>query len=277
MEFDEALAVEVAEGLFEGFFAGLEGGADFLGRAGIAVGEAAFVRAQCGEDAVGERGDALVALRVEPEVDLAIGADGAHEAFAALADLERYGEFGSVEEPEAGIVDNGVVTEGRLAGDEERDFVAGFEGRRGMVDVALQPRGGDDAFGLVVDENIHDHGVADLHAALLLGIRQEKILAQTPVQEGTHARVDFPNLQRGEVADSGEWLEGGCDEAVLGIPIDEHLQHIAGGGTFWNGIARQEDFTEFPAIEKKPGAGVFKDSEVVEFSEKRHGKGSFKF
>ena len=43
MEFDEALAVEVAEGLFEGFFAGLEGGSDFLGRAGVAVGQAAII------------------------------------------------------------------------------------------------------------------------------------------------------------------------------------------------------------------------------------------
>ncbi len=119
MEFDETLAVEVTKGLFEGLFAGLEGGADFLGRTGIAVGEAAFVRAQGGEDAVGERGDPLVALRVEAEINLAIGADGAHEAFAALADLERCGEFGAIEEPEAGIVDNRVVTEWRLAGDEE--------------------------------------------------------------------------------------------------------------------------------------------------------------
>jgi hypothetical protein len=43
VEFDESLSVEVSEGLFEGFFAGLEGGADFLGRAGIAVGQAAVV------------------------------------------------------------------------------------------------------------------------------------------------------------------------------------------------------------------------------------------
>ena len=43
MEFNEALAVEVSEGLFKGFFAGLEGGADFFGRAGIAVGQAALV------------------------------------------------------------------------------------------------------------------------------------------------------------------------------------------------------------------------------------------
>ena len=43
MEFDEALAVEVSEGLFEGFFAVLEGCADFLGRAGVALGQAAIV------------------------------------------------------------------------------------------------------------------------------------------------------------------------------------------------------------------------------------------
>ena len=43
MEFDEALAVEVAEGLFEGFFACLKSGANFFGRAGVAVGEAALV------------------------------------------------------------------------------------------------------------------------------------------------------------------------------------------------------------------------------------------
>ncbi len=43
VEFDEALAVEVAEGLFEGFFAGFKGGADFFGGAGVAVGEATTV------------------------------------------------------------------------------------------------------------------------------------------------------------------------------------------------------------------------------------------
>jgi hypothetical protein len=82
--------------------------------------------------------------------------------------------------------------------------------------------------------------------------------------------VDFPDLQCGEVADGSKWLERGRDETVLGIPIDEHLQHIARSGAFWNGIARQEDFAEFPAIEEKPGAGVFEDSEAIEFSEKRH-------
>ncbi len=119
-----------------------------------------------------------------------------------------------------------------------------------MVEVAQQACSGDDTFGLVVDENIHDHSVADLHAALLLRIRQKKILSQPPVEEGAHARVDFRDLQRGEIADSGEWLESRRDESVLGITIDEHLQHIAGSGTFRNGIPRQEDLAEFPAIKE---------------------------
>ena len=250
MEFDEALAVEVSEGLFEGFFAGLEGGTDFLGRAGIAKGKAAFVRAQGSEDTVGEWGDALIALLVEAEVDLAVGADGTDEAFAALADLERRGEFAAVEEPEAGVVDDGVVAEGCLAGDEERDFVAGFVGWRRLVDMPFQASGGDDALGLVVDENIHDHRVADLHAPFLLGIRKKQIFSKSPFEEGSHARVDFRDLQRGEIADRSEWLERGGNESVLGIAIDENLQHIAGSGPFRNGIPRQEDFAEFATIEE---------------------------
>ena len=78
--------------------------------------------------------------------------------------------------------------------------------------------------------------------------------------------MDFRDLQRGEIAHRSERLERGCDESVLGIAIDENLKHIAGSGPFRNGIARQEDFAEFSAIEEQPGAGVFKDSESIDFS-----------
>ena len=119
-----------------------------------------------------------------------------------------------------------------------------------VVDVPFQTRGGDDAFGLVVDKNIHDHYVAHLHAAFLLGIRKKQIFSKSPVEEGSHARVDFCDLQRGEIADSGERLERGRDKAVFRIAIDEYLEHIAGAGTFRNGIPRQEDFAEFATIEE---------------------------
>jgi hypothetical protein len=89
-----------------------------------------------------------------------------------------------------------------------------------------------------------------LHAAFLLGIRKKQIFSKSPVEEGSHARVDLRDLQRSEVADSGERLERGRNETVLGISIDENLQNIAGAGTFWDGIPWQEDFSEFPAIEK---------------------------
>ncbi len=192
----------------------------------------------------------MIALRVEAEVDLAVGADGAHEALAALADVERCGEFAAVEKPEAGVVDDGVVAEGRLAGDEEGDFVAGFIGWRRVVDVPFQASGGDDALGLVVDENINDHCVTDSHAPLLLRIRKKQIFSKPPVEERSHARVDFRDLQRGEIADRGKRLARGRDETVFGIAIDENLQHIAGTGAFRNGIPRQQDFSEFPAIQE---------------------------
>ena len=214
----------------------------------------------------------MVALRVKAEIDLAVGSDVAHKALASLADCQGRGELAAVEKPEAGIVNDRVVTEGRFAGDEERDFVADLEGSRGVVEVALQARGGDDAFGLVVDKNTYDHGFADLHATVLFGVGKEQILSQAPVEKGPHTRVDFLHFQCGEVADGGEWFARCRDETILGIPIDEYLQHIAGSCTFGNGIARQEDFAEFPAIEEKPGAGVFEDSEAIEFSEKRHGE-----
>ena len=119
-----------------------------------------------------------------------------------------------------------------------------------MVDVPFQASGGDDALGLVVDKNIDDHCVADLHAALLLCIRQEEIFSESPVEKGSHAWVDLCDLQCGEIADSRERLARCRDKAVLGITIDENLQHIAGPGTFRNGISRQEDLTEFPAIKE---------------------------
>jgi hypothetical protein len=46
------------------------------------------VGAKSCKNAVGEGSYALVSLRVEAEVDFAIGSDRANEAFAALADFE---------------------------------------------------------------------------------------------------------------------------------------------------------------------------------------------
>jgi hypothetical protein len=50
-----------------------------------------------------------------------------------------------------------------------------------VVGVGQEARGGDDAFGLIIDENKHHNGLAFFDATLLLGDGEEEVFAKAPI------------------------------------------------------------------------------------------------
>ena len=89
-----------------------------------------------------------------------------------------------------------------------------------FVEITLYLGRGNDAIALLVDVDMHDVGVAEHHALLLLAEWAEDVLHQPPAQEGS-VFVDPFHFEIGEVAHFSQWGFGGSDEALILIEIDE--------------------------------------------------------
>lgn len=61
---------------------------------------------------------------------------------------------------------------------------------------------------------MHDVGIAQYHALLLLAERTEDVLHQAPTEEGT-ILIDPFHFQISEVAHLGKWSLGGGDDTFL--------------------------------------------------------------
>lgn len=272
-EADAALAEEGAEGLFEGFFAGLEDVADFFGGGLVVVGGVAAAAFEDGDDLLGEGEDALVAGGVEAEVDFAVFAEGADEAWEALAGEEGEGEVGVVEEAPVAIFDDGVAAEGGVVGDGEGDGLAEVVGGRGAVEEAVEAHGGDEALAAGVDVDVDEGEVADGEVVGLFADGEEEVLAEAPVEEGAGAGVVVDDGEGGEIAGLGEGGGGGGDEAVLGVAVEEDVEGVVEAGTWGDFAAWEEDFAVGAAVEVEAGGGFAEDSEGIAGAEFSHEEG----
>jgi hypothetical protein len=242
LDADEAILVERADGLLEGLFAEAEGVADFLGQAAVVEREAAAGGLELGEDGFTGVGDAAVAGAAEGEVHLAVGPDVAHVTLDDRADLQRAGDVRVINQAAVGVVDDEIVAEWALAGDEQVHRLAFVIGRRREVEAAVEAGAGDEAVGLVIEHHLHDDPVAGVERAVLLAGGQEQILAEAPVEKEADAGIDADHLQIGELADDGVGFLRGGDEAVLGVAVDKHLELVARHGTGRDVFGGQEDF-----------------------------------
>jgi hypothetical protein len=66
IDLDESLTIQIPDSLFECLFAGLKSSSDFLGRTTFIHGQLPILGSERGENTVGERGDALVTLGIQP-------------------------------------------------------------------------------------------------------------------------------------------------------------------------------------------------------------------
>lgn len=146
------------------------------------------------------------------------------------------------------VVDDNLEAEVGLLPDEEIHLFAMLVVRMVFVEITLYLGRGNDAIALLVDVDMHDVGVAEHHALLLLTEWAEDVLHQSPAQEGS-VFVDPFHFEIGEVAHFSQWGFGGSDEALILIEIDEDIQLVADASVFRNVAGWKEDFSLVTTIE----------------------------
>ena len=100
-----------------------------------------------------------------------------------------------------------------------------------FVEITLNLGRGNDAIALLVDVDMHDVGVAEHHALLLLAEWAEDVLHQPPAQKGS-VFVDPFHFEIGEIAHLCQRGFGGCYEALFLVEIDEDIQLVADACVF---------------------------------------------
>ncbi|MOA54661.1 hypothetical protein D3C78_1783220 [compost metagenome] len=90
---------------------------------------------------------------------------------------------------------------------------------------------------------MHHTVFARAHLALFLGVRQQQVLGQTPVEKHTDA-VDFNNFEAGKFTDLNFWFFCRGDEFVIAVQINKNVQpvFIFAGNIFGNITIGQKDF-----------------------------------
>ena len=222
------------------------------------------------DDLVPKGGHSFVSRRVEAQIDLPVGADGADEAFQRLAGLERGGKVVVVKQAPVRVFDDGVVAQGRPANDEEADLLPVVIRRRLPAEVTVQARGGHDSVCLLVQKDMDNHAMSNTGGRFLFAEGQQQILGQPPVQESANVRIDADDLQTGELADGRQRLLRGGHEAVLGIAIDKDIHFVLGPQVRRNIAARQKYFAQFPAVQVEARRRGSDDSEEVAFADDGH-------
>ncbi|MNP05017.1 hypothetical protein D3C76_969570 [compost metagenome] len=154
-------------------------------------------------------------------------------------------------------VDDGLEAEVGALHHQQVDFLAAAVVRRGVVEVAVEARGGGDAAGAFVEVDVDHAVVADLQRALLFRVRQQQVLGQAPVEEQADA-VDLDHLQAGETADLHPGLLGGGDHPVLAVEVDEDVQPVALFRRLVLGHVAlgQENLAVRTAVQVQPEVGV---------------------
>ena len=137
--------------------------------------------------------------------------------------------------------------------------------------MAPQPGAGDEAIALRIQHDVDNHGVADADATLLLGIGQQQVLGQAPVEEGAGAGMQVDDAQGGEIAGHGQRTLGGGDQAILGIAVDKDLEGRVRGRAGRHLAHGQQDLAMFTAVEVGPVRGTADHRQHVESAERGHG------
>ena len=214
---DEALLVEVAYGTLVNLLAHVETLVDVVGLALVAKVALAIIIQEILVEGFGEVGSLLDAGLLQGDIYLSVWANSSDVALHLVTRVDILEDLVLIEETRVLVVDDNLEAEVGLLPDEE---------------IHLNLGRGNDAIALLVDVDMHDVGVAEHHALLLLTERAEDILHQSPSQEGS-VFVDPFHFEIGEVAYLSQWGFGGSDEALILIEIDEDIQLVADACVFW--------------------------------------------
>src|SRR5690606_6732046 len=222
---DQALLVEPADSLLEVALADPKLFGDQLGRTLVTQRQYSALRAQALDDLLGQTTGGLMADRLQAQADLAVGAQLLDIAFFAHAAADELEQLVLVDQAPVLAVDDGLETEVGTFGHQQVDFLADLIAGRHLVQITIQTRGGGETAGAFVEIEIDHAVIADLQRALLFRMRQMKILGQAPVEEQADA-IDIHHLEAGELAELDLRFEGGGDQLVFAVEVDEHVEPV---------------------------------------------------
>ncbi len=209
---------------------------------------------------------------MQAQADLAVGAHFLDEALLAHAAAQELEGLVLVDQPPVLAVDDRLVAEVGRLDHQQVDRLARLVARRRAVKVTIQSGSRGDASGVFVQVDVDDAVVALLQRPLLLGMRQQQVFGQPPVEEQADT-VDLHHLEAGELTHLHLGFLGGGDQLVVAVEIDEHVQPVIhlGGDVLRDIAVGQQDFAIRPAIEVEPEVGVLDDLQAVVAPDCGHG------
>jgi len=136
--------------------------------------------------------------------------------------------------------------------------------------VAFPSGTGDNALRFFIDVDEYDNDILGINPMRLLAIGEEEILRQAPVQKGSDGGMNAGHLKRGKFANDSPRNPGCCDEAVLGVAIQENVNAVPNLCAIWDRISREENFPQFASVEIQSRPGILQDRERIAFSKNGH-------
>ena len=263
---DEALLIEVAYGTLVNLLAHVETLVDVVGLALVAKIALAVVVQKVLVEGFGEIGSLLDTGLLQGDVNLSVRTNSSDVAFHLITRMDVLEDLVLIEETRILVVDDNLEAEVCLLPDEEIHLVTMLVVRMVFVEITLNLGRGNDAIALLVDVDMHDVGVAEHHAFLLLTEWAEDVLHQPPAQEGS-VFVDPFHFEIGEIAYLSQWGFGGRDEALILIEIDEDVQLVADACVFWDVAGWKEDLSLVTTIEIQSEIYFLYDAKAIVIAE----------
>src|SRR5690606_16211046 len=179
--------------------------------------------------------------------------------------------FVLVNQSPVGVVDDGLEAQIGDLGNQQIHLFPDLVAGRLLVQIPVQPGGGHQPLAVLVQIDVNHHIVAHLQRALLFGVRQQQVLGQAPVEEqpGT---VDIHHLEAGEAADHDLGCEGGGDQSVVAVEVDEDIEPVTdlAGNVFGDLPPGQKDLPFHAAIQIEAEIRVLEHLQSVHSSDQCH-------
>lgn len=239
---------------------------DVVGLALVAKVALAVVVQKILVEGLGEVGCLLDAGLLQGDVYLSVRTNSSDVALHLVTGMDVLENLVLIEKTRILVVDDNLEAEVGLLPDEEIYLIAMLVVRMVFVEITLNLGRGNDAIALLIDVDMHDVGVAEHHALLLLTEWAEDVLHQPPAQEGS-VFVDPFHFEIGEIAHLSQWGFGGSDEALFLVEIDEDIQLVADADILWDVAGRKEDFSLVTTIEIQTEINFLYDAKAIVIAE----------
>lgn len=239
---------------------------DVVGLALVAKVTLAIVVQEILVEGFGEIGSLLNAGLLQGDIYLSVRANSSDVALHLVTGVDVLENLVLIEQTRILVVDDNLEAEIGLLPDEEIHLIAMLVVRMVFVEITLNLGRGNDAIALLVDVDMHDVGVAEHHALLLLTEWAEDVLHQSPAQKGS-VFVDPFHFEIGEIAHLCQRGFGGCYEALFLVEIDEDIQLVADACVFRYVAGWKEDLSLVTTIEIQTEINFLYDAKAIVIAE----------